>query len=448
MKEYSPDNENIEEILDNRVELEDLTEREGENVAITGYVDNKRKLGDSLKFFEIQDGSNRTQLTLKEGFFEGVDKIDDVSDHTFVAATGKVVDGQWDEGMEIEVEDIYKLGEEADELPISTGSERSGLNKRLDYRWADLRNEESRLPLEVVSSFVGNSREFFEEEGLNEIFSPKLMSSASESGSELFSVDYFGEEAHLAQSPQFYKQMGVVSGFDGVYEVAPVFRANPSNTSRHDSEFTSLDVEIPYISGVEDVMAFEEDMINYVFENIDQELGGEIEDTFEVEINPPENIPRMDIKEVYEIVGEENVAENGDLTTPGEKVLGEHLMNEEDEEFVFVKNYPQEARPFYHMQKELDDGRETTRSYDLIFKGLEVTTGAQREHRYNKIIDQAQEDGIHPDQLGSYTDFFKYGAPPHGGFGLSPTRVVQSMLNLDNVREATYLPRNAQRLEP
>jgi len=294
-------------------------------------------------------------------------------------------------------------------------------------------------------------REFWIREGFIEIHSPKFMGSASESGAELFTVQYFDRNAYLAQSPQFYKQMAMAAGFDKVFEIGPVFRANPSMTSRHDTEFTSVDVEISWINSHEDVMSFEERWIRYVLEAVKAQYGGAIKETFGVEIVIPElPFPRVPMTEAYQIVTASghtiDRGTKGDLDPEGERRLYAHFQKECGHEFVFVTDYPISVRPFYHMRH--DHNPALTKSFDLLWKGLEQTTGAQREHRYDRLIAQAQEKGLNTEPIHHYLDCFRFGMPPHGGFGFGLTRMLMNMLGLKNVREATYLYRGMNRLAP
>jgi aspartyl-tRNA synthetase len=278
------------------------------------------------------------------------------------------------------------------------------------------------------------------------------MGSPSESGAELFAVPYFGKKAYLAQSPQFYKQYGMAAGFDRVFEIGPVFRANPSFTSRHDTEFTSVDVEMAWVNSHYDVMAMEERWLHHVLKRVADAHGQELEDRLGVKVVVPQlPFPKIPMSEAVRILNEElgytvPPETKGDLDPKGERLLGEYAQKHWGHEFVFVTDYPISVRPFYHMRH--DDDPNLTKSFDLLWKGLEVTTGAQREHRYDVLAKQAQEKGLSLEPIDYYMDIFKYGAPPHGGYGFGLTRMLMSMMNLDNVREATYLYRNPRRLKP
>jgi aspartyl-tRNA synthetase len=293
-------------------------------------------------------------------------------------------------------------------------------------------------------------REFWHKQGFIELHSPKLMGSASESGAELFKVDYFEGVAYLAQSPQFYKQMAMAAGFGRVFEVGPVFRANPSFTSRHDTEFTSVDVEISWIDSHEDVMSFEERWLSYVLDVVQREHGADIEATFNTPVLAPTvPFPRVTLAEAKELLrahGHEAPGEGHDLDPPSERALSAIISERDGHEFTFVTDYPTTVRPFYHMRHAEDPT--LTKSFDLLWRGIELTTGAQREHRYEQLLAQAADKRVETDSIGYYLDFFRFGAPPHGGFGFGLTRLLMQLLGQDNVREVTFLYRGPHRLSP
>lgn len=291
-------------------------------------------------------------------------------------------------------------------------------------------------------------REYWIKNGFIEIYTPKFMKSASESGAELFEVKYFGKKVYLAQSPQFYKQMAMAAGFEKVFEISPVFRANLSNTSRHDTEFTMIDMEISFIDSEEEVMKFEEEWVVYFLKKIKEKYGKEIEKTFGVDIIIPKlPFPRVTMKEAQKLLKDTNYKGPKDnLDAEGEKLLAQIIKKKHNHEFVFVKEYPISSRPFYHMRKEKNN--DLTKGFDLIWKGIEITTGAQREHRYDILKKQAIEKNINPKLIQYYLDFFRYGCPSHGGCALSQSRLLMIMLDLGNVREATFLPRDRRRLTP
>jgi len=351
-------------------------------------------------------------------------------------------------GLEIVAESVLVVSKADALLPLG---ESPNIETRLDWRFLDLRTPQNLLIFKIQTAAEHAMRSFWKSEGFIEIHSPKFMGSASESGAELFEVKYFDRKAYLAQSPQFYKQMAMTAGFDRVFEIGPVFRANPSFTSRHDTEFTSVDVEISWIESHEDVMQLEERWLRHILQAVKDEYSEEIRAVFGAEIVVPKlPFPRVTMAEAYEILNQMGHhierGEKGDLDPEGERLLCQHFQKKTGHEFVFVTEYPSVVRAFYHMR--LEDKSNLTKSYDLLWKGLEVTTGAQREHRYDILVKQAKEKGLSLDPIQYYLDFFRYGCPPHGGYGFGLTRMLMVMLNFKSVREVTYLYRGVNRLTP
>ncbi|HEX4287458.1 MAG TPA: amino acid--tRNA ligase-related protein, partial [Trebonia sp.] len=259
--------------------------------------------------------------------------------------------------------------------------------------------------------------------------------------------------AYLAQSPQFYKQMAIAGGIDRVFEVGPVFRAEPSFTSRHSTEFTGVDVELAWIDSVEDVMSFEERMLAHVLSAVAAAHGAAIQEHFKTEVTVPRlPFPRLTLADALALAGTAGLPTTGadsgrdDLDPAGERAVSARVLAETGHEFAFVTEYPASVRPFYHLRP---DGKpHLTASFDLLWKGLEVTTGAQREHRYDVLLAQAASKGLSPDPMQWYLDCFRYGCPPHGGFGLGLGRLLMALLGLDSIRDAAFLFRGPNRLIP
>jgi aspartyl-tRNA synthetase len=267
----------------------------------------------------------------------------------------------------------------------------------------------------------------------------------------LFSLDYFDTKAYLAQSPQFYKQMAMAAGFERICEIGPVFRADPSFTARHMTEFTGVDAEISWIDSHEDVMHSEEAMLHDVYQTVKEKHGDEIKSLFGTEIVVPElPFPRIPMREVIEILKGRGYTlpadKKGDIDPGGEREIAAYVKEKFNHDFVFVTDWPVSARPFYHMRKE--DDPNLTKSFDLIANGLEITTGAQREHRPDILAKQALEKGLHLEPIQYYLDFFRYGCPPHGGYGMGLSRLMMVMLGMNNIREAVYIFRGPTRLMP
>jgi len=433
-----------------RTLISDLPEQIDQQVTIRGWVQAIRDQK-SVQFVIVRDETGMAQVVLPKSeppsdLNERVSALTAESAVTIagtVAADERVKLG----GLELKLEELQVDSPAEPEVPIAPDS---ALDKRIDWRYLDLRRPDRRLIFEVQTTTEQAMRDYWRKQGFIELHSPKLMGSASESGAELFKVDYFERVAYLAQSPQFYKQMAMAAGFGKVFEVGPVFRANPSFTSRHDTEFTSVDVEIAWVDSHEDVMAFEERWLAHVLTAVKETHGEQIEPTFETElIVPSVPFPRVTLEQAKELLREHGHDAPGaghDLDPPSERALSAIVKDLHGHEFAFVTDYPTTVRPFYHMRHPED--QTLTKSFDLLWRGIELTTGAQREHRYEKLLAQAEDRGVDVGPIQYYLDFFRYGAPPHGGFGFGLTRLLMQMLGQENVREVTFLYRGPHRLEP
>ncbi len=291
-------------------------------------------------------------------------------------------------------------------------------------------------------------REYFKNNEYMEIHTPKISASSAESGAEMFKLDYFGSEACLSQSPQFYKQMTMAAGFNKVFEIGPVFRAENSHTSYHATEIEMVDCEISWINSYTDVMDEEEAWIKYVLTNLKEKYGDKIKELFNVEVSDVSNdFPRITFEEVKKIIKEKykyDGEKEDDLDRHEEELICKYVKKEYKSDFVFVTNFPYSARSFYVMKDESG----ITQTYDLLFKGIEITSGAQREHRYDILKKQIEEKGINPKDLEFYLNFFKYGCPPHGGLGVGLARILMRIFEIDNIREATFIYRGPTRLNP
>jgi nondiscriminating aspartyl-tRNA synthetase len=433
-----------------RTLIEALPGKLGELVTVRGWVnalrDQKR-----VQFVILRDESGMAQAVLAKDDppSELNESISALTAESAVTISGTVAGDERVKlgGLELKIESLQVDSLAEPELPIA---EDSALDKRIDWRYLDLRRPDRRLIFEVQTTVEQAMREFWREEGFIELHSPKLMGSASESGAELFHVDYFDGDAYLAQSPQFYKQMAMAAGFGKVFEIGPVFRANPSFTSRHDTEFTSVDMELSWIESHEDVMAVEERWLALVLARVAERHGEAIRETFGTEVVVPTvPFPRVTLAEAKEMLREagHDVPGTGhDLDPASERALSALIAELHGHEFTFVTDYPASVRAFYHMRH--DDDPTLTKSFDLLWRGIELTTGAQREHRHDRLLAQAQERGVDIDSIQYYLDFFRYGPPPHGGFGFGLTRLLMMMLAQENVREVTFLYRGPHRLVP
>ncbi len=435
-----------------RIMVKELSHHAGEKVCIKGFLHDLRDQS-KVKFLIMRDISGMAQAVALAETPEVFKEASKIPKETVLEIIGTVKpEKQAPGGFEIQIESIKILSTADRELPIQVaekGKDEASLPLRLDYRWLDLRKPKNALIFKIWTTMEAAMREYWLAHGFIQIHSPKLVAGATESGAELFSLKYFEKTASLAQSPQFYKQMAMASGFEKVFEIGPVFRANPSHTTRHDTEFTSIDIEVSFIESHEDVMKVEEEWLAHSLKRVKEKHSEEIKKVFGTEVIVPITpFPRITMKEAHEALKKEfqYKIKDSDLDPEGERLLCEYVKKKFGHEFVFVTEYPASVRPFYHMRKEGE--KETTKSFDLLWKGLEITTGAQREHRYEILKDQAEEKKVPIEGIAEYLKFFKYGCPPHGGYGLSPTRMLMILLGLKNVREATFLPRDPERLSP
>src|ERR1039458_2981653 len=434
-----------------RTLISELSSHVGEQVTIRGWAqavrDQKR-----VQFVVVRDESGLAQTVLGKDDppTELNEQVSSLTVESAVTLTGTVVADERVKlgGLELQLESIEVDSLAEPELPIAADS---ALDKRIGWRIRDVQGPDRKLIFEVQTTVEHAMRDYWSKNGFIEIHTPKLMGSASESGAELFKVEYFDGQAYLAQSPQFYKPMAMAAGFGKVFEVGPVFRANPSFTSRHDTEFTSVDVELSWIESHEDVMAFEEAWLAHVLAAVKDAHGEAIEQTFDTEVIVPElPFPRVSLEEAKALLrdaGHDSVPGPGhDLDPPSERALSALIKEKHGHEFAFVTDYPTTVRPFYHMRHP--DNPTLTRSFDLLWRGIELTTGAQREHRYEQLLIQAADKQVETGPIQYYLDFFRYGAPPHGGFGFGLTRLLMQLCNQENVREVTFLYRAPNRLTP
>lgn len=433
-----------------RTYIKNLSQKTGEQTLIKGWAQTVRVQG-SIVFVIIRDITGTIQCVGIEDNI--VKEITNLKPESVIEITGKVKkEKQAPDGIEVEIEKIKTLSEPQKALPIPVVEKTekpTKLSKRLNYRWLDLRKTRNSLIFKIWTTMEEAFRNYCIENGYIQIHSPKTLITSTESGSELFEIKYFNKKAYLAQSPQLYKQMAMASGLEKVFEVGPVFRANPSFTSRHDTEFTMYDVEISFLNSVEDLLAEEEKMMEKIFSEIKEKHSEDILKEYEKELVVPETpFPRMSFKEAKEILKKEGVeGEKEDDLSPGEeREIGKYVKQKFNHDFVFIYDFPTSTRAFYSMRYE--DKPEYSKSFDLLYKGLEITSGAIREHRYEVLKKQIVEKGFKVEDFESYLEFFKYGCPPHGGFAPGPTRILMQLLEVENVREVTYLYRGVKRLSP
>lgn len=434
----------------NRSKIGELAGQQDGPVTIGGWVETLRDQK-RIQFIIIRDESGSVQVTYPRPNEEDAlaDQVSALTHGSFVIVKGQL---KHDERVKLGGIEILLQGLEvvSASLPDSPIAEDTSIDKRLDWRFIDFRRPELNLMMQVQTTIEQAWREHWLANDFVEIHSPKLMASPSESHAELFKLEYFEGHAYLAQSPQFYKQMAMSAGLNRVFEIGPVFRADPSFTSRHATEFVSIDMEMSWIDSHEDVISFQEELMVKAITAVKEKHGERIKELYEIDIEIPSTpFPRIPLAEAHEIIekrGYKVPRTDGDLDPEGERQISQYAKEELGHEFVFLTDYPKHIRPFYHMRHEGNDA--LTKSYDLIWKGTEITTGAQREHRIEVLEAQAKDKGLDPEGLDFYMDFFRYGVPPHGGFGMGLTRVVMLLLELPNIREASFLFRGPNRLQP
>ena len=416
-----------------------------EPVLIQGFVEHIRNTR-NMAFLVLRDRSGSLQATIeKSAHPEWNERLDALTAESVVSVTGTIVENPFVKlgGRELLPSSI-ELESLAAPLPLTKNA---NIDTRLDYRWLDLRGEKERLLFEVQTCLVQSMREFLLERNFLEIHTPKLIAAASESGADVFEVGYFDRKAYLAQSPQFYKQMAMAAGFERIFETGPVFRAEKSYTNRHTTEFTGFDLEFSYIESFHDVMQLEAELLTRALERVQAKYGEAIERLYETKVIVPKlPFPEIALPELYRELERRYgyhlpESERGDTTTEAEQLSYRFSMEEFGHEFLLITDFAAEKRAFYHLRK---DG--VPQGYDLVWRGVEITTGAQREHRYDVLCAQANERGLGED-VKFYTEFFRYGCPPHGGFGLGVDRLTMLLLGT-GIKEAMFLFRGPNRLTP
>jgi len=439
-----------------RTLIRDAEEKVSELISLRGFVHTVRNQK-AVQFIILRDHTGLIQVVAERSEANsGINElIAGLTRESAIQVTGIVVSnpnvklGQ----LEVQVQTLSIESLSDATLPIDLfGKTETDVDKRLDWRFLDLRQPKNQLIFRIQTTVEMAMREFWIANGFVEIHTPKIMGSPSEGGAELFTLEYFGQTASLAQSPQFYKQMAMAAGLERVFEIGPAFRADPSFTPRHSTEFTSVDMEMSWIESHHDIMEFEEAWLCYMLETVKEKHGKGIGETFGVEVVVPSiPFPKVTMEEAQKILKHKGYVppvetKKGDIDPQGERLLCEYAKEKFGHEFIFITDYPVEVRPFYHMRKE--DEPQLTKSFDLLWKWMEITTGAQREHRYDMLVKQATEKGVSLESIQFYLDFFKYGCPPHGGFGFGLARLLAAMLNQKSIRDVVFLHRGPNRLIP
>ena len=439
--------------------ISDIRNFIGQQIKVQGFVENFRN-SRKMAFIVVKDITGKVQVTVeKELKPELCDTLEKLTGDSVITVVGTVREDDYVKlgGIDIVPDEII-IESIAEALPIArkdipatkkkAAVERSSIDQRIDYRWIDLRTDENQLMFKAQTVMVNAMRQFLLDRKFIEIHTPKLIGAASESGANVFEVKYFDRNAYLAQSPQFYKQMAMASGFERIFEVGPVFRAEKSYTSKHTTEFTGFDLEFSYINSYKDVMKMEEELLKAMLSAVKEKYGEEIKELFGTEVIVPETpFPVVKLADLYKALEEEygytvDESEKNDLTTDAERLSYEWVKKHYNHEFLFVTDFGPEKRAFYHMRDE----NGIPMGYDLIWRGVEITTGAQREHRYDVLKKQAEEKGLAED-VKFYLEFFRYGCPPHGGFGIGVDRLTMLLFGL-HIKESMFLFRGPNRLTP
>ncbi|MBN2322548.1 MAG: aspartate--tRNA(Asn) ligase [Spirochaetes bacterium] len=430
-----------------RILVQDLAEYIGKEVVIAGWVHSTRKQG-SVSFMLVRDRTGIAQV-IASG--HDINK-QDVRNEAVVEVTGEVIeDTRAKTGVEIRLSKMTVISRPVKKLPILVNKKASfqklELETVLNNRVLSLRNPKRHLIFSLQSEILDCFGTYFRKHGFTEITTPKIIASGTEGGTQLFSVDYFDKLAYLAQSPQFYKQMLVGAGYERVFEIGHVYRAEIHNTSRHLNEYVSLDIEMGFIEDEHDVMDTEEDFIRYLVGRINTHAARILEE-YKTTLDVPDRIPRITVKEACAILERDykKKMKTYDLDPVGEKLICEWSKKQNGSDFVFLTDYPRSKRPVYTMPKK--DDPDLTRSFDLLFRGLEITTGGQRIHEYDMLIEAFKKRSLDPGDFDYYIDTFAYGMPPHGGLAIGLERITCQILGLNNVREASIFPRDRSRISP
>ncbi|MCC7530337.1 MAG: aspartate--tRNA(Asn) ligase [Candidatus Melainabacteria bacterium] len=426
-----------------------LSQHTGSTVRIHGHIQSLRDMG-NLAFVVIRDMAGAVQLVADEQ--EVLSVVRQAGTETPVVAEGVVVARPQGQGFEIQLKELTLLSTPAQSLPVEIGKQSKvdglALSTMLDYRPLTLRSPKVRSIFKIEAVFCEAFREFLRERQFTEIHSPKIVATGTEGGAQLFKLNYFGQVAFLAQSPQFYKQI-MVGALERVFEIAPVYRAEVHDTTRHLNEYISMDVEMGFIEDERDLTGLLNKLIQHMFEMVAQNCSEELE-LYGATVPEVGTIPAITLAEAVEIINsckKKGNQEKTDLDPEGEKIICEHFFKKENSDLVFITGYPLSVRPFYAMPLP-QEGEMSSRSFDLLFRGLEITTGGQRIHRHEELVQAIKGRGLDPEAFKDYLQCFHYGMPPHGGFAIGLERIAKQLLGLPSVKLAALFPRDINRMTP
>ena len=427
-----------------RTFISEVKDSQDETILLRGWVYKIIDLS-NIVFVKLRDKSGIIQLVTNKEQIEGL-KLENAIEVIGKKSKNEKAPG----GIEIIVDEIKILGRTYyDKLPFEINSykNKAALETQLDHRTIALRRPEIRAIFKVQNEIEQAFRDYLRSKNFEQIHTAKIIDSSTEGGSEMFTVNYFDRRSFLAQSPQFYKQMMVGAGFERVFEIGHAYRAELHNTWRHLNEYVSLDVEMGFIKDEYELMDLEEGFINYLYEHLNKTCKKELE-MYKIELPQKVNIPRITLDKAHEILLEKYNKKSplGNIDAEGEVLISKYVKEKYDCDFVFLTKYPVSKRPMYTMMD--DEDKNLTKSFDLIFDGLEITTGGQRIHDYEMLKENIIKFNLNPDDFDFYLETFKYGMPPHGGFAIGLERLTMKILKLSNIREAALVPRDMKRLTP
>ena len=426
-----------------------LNNNNAETVKLNGCIHSIRDMGE-FSFVVLRKRDGLIQCVCEEGMSSYC--ITELKEGMFIEVEGFInPEERAPHGFEVRINKVHVLSSPKDgtvmPLPISKWKMKTSLESKLTYRPISLRNIRERAKFKLQEGIVRAFRDFLFSQGFTEIRTPKLVAGNAEGGANVFKLEYFGKKAFLAQSPQFYKQT-MVGVYDRVFETGPVFRAEKHNTSRHLNEYTSLDFEMGYIKGFEDIMEMETELLIYSFKFLNEQYARELS-LLGVCLSAFDKIPAVRFDKAKQLVAEKynrKIRDPYDLEPEEEVLIGRYFKEEYDSDFVFITHYPSKKRPFYAMDDPEDS--KFTLSFDLLYRGMEVTTGGQRIHDYDMQLAKMEARGMNPEDFTNFLMIHKHGMPPHGGLGIGLERLTMKLLDEQNVREATLFPRDVSRLEP
>ncbi len=434
------------------MQIKNIT-KDSKKVELNAWVHDYRDIG-GLKFLILRDSTGIIQVTIVKNKTDKsiLDQLENLTIESVVNVVGEVKENKKvNDGIEIIPEKINVVVRSAPKLPISITEKgiTTGQSKRLDWRCLDLRKLKHQAIFRVQSALLEGIREYLLNNEFIQVFTPCILGVASESGSEVFPIIYFDREAFLRQDPQLHRQLTIAGGMQKIFDIGPAWRAEQSHTTKHLCEHRVCAVESAFIKDERDTMRIEEQMIVSALKKVKEKCEKELANFEGLEIKIPKTpFPELKFPDIYKILEEKgkNLGEGQDLDTESEKILWDYVKEKYDSEFYFVNRFPSKVKPFYVMK--VDEDPKWARSVDLYFKGLELSSGGQREHRYEKIMQAVKEKGMKESEVEWFTKFFEYGVPPHGGFAIGIERLTQSLLDIENIRDCALFPRDPERLVP